>query len=69
MLLLVAVGILNGVRQVREIREDVARDSLQIVLNDVRQSSVSGCRTDCYDPFIPIIADQRPIFWTDSWLD
>jgi hypothetical protein len=58
-LFLVAVGIFNCVRQVREIREEHARDSLEIVLNDVRQSSVSGS-IYANDPFIPILANQRP---------
>jgi hypothetical protein len=58
-LLLVAVGVVNCIRQAREIRQDRARDSLEIVLNDIRQSSVPG-PIYANDPFIPILADQRP---------
>jgi hypothetical protein len=58
-LLLVVVGIYNCLRQTKDIREDKARDGLQVVLSDIRQSPVAG-PIYANDPIIPILAGQRP---------
>jgi hypothetical protein len=58
-LLLVGIGMLYCLKQIREICQERQRDQMESILADIRQSSVDG-PIYANDPFLPILANQRP---------